>query len=106
MAKAALTPDQIALRDSEKTVASLTKALEKANTQLAKAEENQTKLRDEVAALKAENKALFTSKDIAKATQSGAKRMKELVLDALQTSDHGTAAVAKVIKGVKYPGQE
>ena len=29
MAKAALTPEQIALRDSEKTVASLTKAIAK-----------------------------------------------------------------------------
>ena len=106
MAKAALTPEQIALKDAEKTITTMTKTIAKLESQLTKAEENQTKLRDEVAALKAEKKALFTSKDIAKATQSGAKHMKELILDALQTSDHGTAAVAKVIKGVKYPGQE
>lgn len=106
MAKAALTPEQIALKDAEKTITNLTKSIAKLESQLTKAEENQTKLREEVAALKADKKALFTSKDIAKATQSGAKRMKELILDALQDSGHGTPAVAKVIKGAKYPGQE
>lgn len=102
MAKAALTPEQTEIRDLTKANAQQAKEIDKLEAKLAKAEAK-------VAELATEKAALFTAKQIAKATQDGAKRMRELILAALPEADTGTTTikgVVKTIKGVKYPGAE
>lgn len=91
-----LTPEQTEIRDLNKAVAQQAKEIDKLEAKLAKAEAKVTELA-------AEKATLFTAKQIAKATQEGAKRMRELILEALPDADKATT---KAIKGVKYPGAE